>query len=238
MDIKKYTCNICNKNYKTPQSLWNHKNKFHTEITYNNSILTPPNLFSTQNNLILTQQNDINNLTCNYCKIQYSRIDNLNRHIKKCKHKDLIIKNYEELKQKNQENEQQILEMKKTFDEMKSILLDMMNKQYKMHPKKLQKLINGTNNGIINNNNNSNNNSNSNNSNSNNIIVNNLNIIELGYEELNKVFTEEEKLKILRRGYSSLEEIIRHTHLNNDYLQFQSIIITNKRSNEGYQTIG
>jgi hypothetical protein len=42
------------------------------------------------------------------------------------------------------------------------------------------------------------------------------------------------KLKILKRGYASLEEIIKHTHLNDKYLQFQNIIITNKRSNDAY----
>jgi len=91
-----------------------------------------------------------------------------------------------------------------------------------MHPKKLQKLINNNNNNITNSNNN------------NTIINNQINIIQLGDENLNDVFSKDEKLKILKRGYASLEEIIRHTHLNNNYIQFQNIIITNKRNNEAY----
>jgi hypothetical protein len=86
-----------------------------------------------------------------------------------------------------------------------------------MHPKKLQKLINTNNshNNITNNTNN-------------NLIINNnnqINIIQLGDENLNDVFSKEEKLKILKRGYSSLEEIIRHTHLNNDYMQLEPMVL-------------
>ena len=35
--------------------------------------------------------------------------------------------------------------MKKSLDELKKIMLEMMNKKCKMHPKTLQKMINNTN---------------------------------------------------------------------------------------------
>jgi hypothetical protein len=37
-----HECVICNKNYKTPQSLWNHKNKFHQQKLVDNNINEKP----------------------------------------------------------------------------------------------------------------------------------------------------------------------------------------------------
>ncbi len=45
MDNNKHTCNICYKDYKSPQSLWNHKKIYHE-----NNISQP------QNNSILPQK--------------------------------------------------------------------------------------------------------------------------------------------------------------------------------------
>ena len=33
---QKFICNICEKNYKSYQSLWNHNNRFHKNITSEN----------------------------------------------------------------------------------------------------------------------------------------------------------------------------------------------------------
>ncbi len=43
---KKFICEICNKNYKSYQSLWNHKHKFH-EIDINQSKLDVSHLSTT-----------------------------------------------------------------------------------------------------------------------------------------------------------------------------------------------
>ncbi len=84
-----------------------------------------------------------------------------------------------------------------------------------MHPKTFQKMVN-SNNTI------------------NMTINNNIQYVELGDEELHKVFTEKEKMKILCGRDSPMNKIIRHTHLNNDYPQFQNIIITNAKGNQAY----
>ncbi len=232
MDIQKYTCNLCNKIYKSYKSLWFHKYKYHNNdsispqktscITQNNSNNTHLSSNSIQENNII--END--QLTCEYCKNKYSRLDNLNRHIKTCKVKDNIIKENKELIKQNEEKDKQIEEIKQSFEKFKKQMIDMINKQCKMHPKKLNKLINNSHNTTTNSHNN--------------LTINNnqINIIELGDEKLNDIFTKEEKLKILNRGYSSLEEIIKHAHLNEKYLQFQNIIITNKRNNEAYMYNG
>jgi hypothetical protein len=106
-------------------------------------------------------------------------------------------------------------EMKKSLDELKKIMLDMMNKNCKMHPKTLQKMIN-SNNTI------------------NMTINNNIQYVELGDEELSKVFSKKEKMNILKLGGGALDKIITHTHLNDAYPQFQTIIITNVKGNQAY----
>lgn len=202
MDNKNYVCNICCKYYKTSQSLWNHKNKYHTK---NNQKMTNFDQLDNQNmtncdqSEVTENAKIIDNTTCQYCNKKLSAYTHLRRHLKICKNKIQILKENEQLKKKHEE-------MEKNIDELKKIMLEMMNKQCKMHPKKLNKLIN-----------NSHNTTNSHN----NLTINNnqINIIELGDEKLNDIFTKEEKLKILKRGYSSLEEIIKHTHLNDKYLQ-------------------
>jgi hypothetical protein len=40
MSVKKYTCNICNKDYKSYKSLWNHKNKFHKSVPEEEQIIS------------------------------------------------------------------------------------------------------------------------------------------------------------------------------------------------------
>ena len=68
-----YNCNLCDKEYKSYKSLWNHTKKFHNdikqEITLND-----------------TNQKDIFN--CQYCNKQFTRKNNMNYHIKNnCKDK-------------------------------------------------------------------------------------------------------------------------------------------------------
>ena len=218
MDIKKYICNICNKYYKSSQSLCNHKKNIHNDIhqkstvhipdTYNlstsyqhinDNLKEPPKIKKTDNTL------------CEYCNNNFSCYSSLHRHLKICKSKENIIKENEDLKQK-------MLNMEKSLDELKKIMLDMMNKNCKMHPKTLQKMINNTN---------SNNTINM-------TINNNIQYVELGDEELSKVFIKKEKMNILKLGGGALDKIIKHAHLNEDYPQFQTIIITNIKGNQAY----
>ena len=85
--LKSYQCSICNKSYSSRQSLWNHNTKFHTtEIlkptseTSETSVLPS---YAPQNTSKLVQY------TCKYCNKIYSRKDNLNRHTKTCKSKNI-----------------------------------------------------------------------------------------------------------------------------------------------------
>jgi len=106
--------------------------------------------------------------------------------------------------------------LKKEILEMKSILLEFMNKNCKVHPKQLQKInkqLNGNNN-IINENNVTNNTTN-------NGTVNNTFILALGKENLPELFTKKDKLKVLNaRCNIVLPFLVEYTHFNNKYPQF------------------
>jgi hypothetical protein len=147
------------------------------------------------------------NTICMYCNKKFSAYTHMRRHLKICKMKENVIKENEDLKQK-------MLNMEKSLDELKKIMLDMINKKCKMHPKTLQKMIN-SNNTI------------------NMTINNNIQYVELGDEDLSNVFSKKEKMNILC-DLSPMDKIIKHTHLNDDYPQFQTIIITNVKGNQAY----
>ena len=236
MSVKKHTCNICNKDYKTPQSLWNHKNKIHDIIYHKSTINTPyiDNL-STQNQHISTQNQHISTVTdinkeeppklkktektlCDYCNNNFSCYSSVHRHLKTCKAKENIIKEKEDLIKANDELKKEMEEIKQSFEKFKKQTLDMMNKKCKMHPKTLQKMIN----------------SNNTNSHNNITINNNIKYIEIGDENLHTVFSVEEVMNILYKGRGALDEIVVYTHLNDKYPQFQNIIIPNIRSKTAY----
>lgn len=131
-----YKCNICNKLYKSYQSLWNHNRKFHT---INDFKMTSVDFVMTSNDFEKLQNE--NQIICKYCDKKFTRNNNLNYHIKNiCKVK------------KQKELEESIYKM-----ELEKLKLEI--EKLKKNPKKIINNYNApVNNGLINNN--SNNNSN------------------------------------------------------------------------------
>ena len=124
-----FQCNICNKNYKSYQSRWNHMNKFHTSNISQHKAYDKPN----------DKPEKVEGYECNYCKKIYVHYQSRWKHEQKCKDK------------KN--DKIQILETK--LENMEKIQTELL-KSMKIHPKTLQKInkqLNGDNNGIINENN-------------------------------------------------------------------------------------
>lgn len=72
------TCDICNKNYKSSQSLWNHNNRFHKKIT-NELIISS----DTSSDINLT-----NKYNCDLCTRQFNNRQNKYKHEKICIKKD------------------------------------------------------------------------------------------------------------------------------------------------------
>ena len=77
MSIKSNICNICKKTYKSPQSLWNHKNKYHDNYTFlpqKNSLASQDSSNTTHLSSNYTIEKSF---ICEYCNKNYSRSDNL-----------------------------------------------------------------------------------------------------------------------------------------------------------------
>ena len=203
---KKFICKTCNRYYKSYQSLWNHNKKFHS---INNHNITNHNHTDNQNITI----NNHNKYNCKYCNKQFNFNQNKWRHEKKCN--KTLIKKYNDLKE---ENELLKEEFKKEIDNLKNQMLELMNKNCKMHPKTLQKINKQMNNQMNNCN-----------------ITNNINIVQLGNENILETLSEKEKLKILSHCYGSFDKLIECVHFNPKYPQFKNIAITNLKDDYAYK---
>ena len=162
-------------------------------------------------------------LQCDICQKIISRKDNYKRHILTCQSKN---KKYEELETKTDNLHKKLEEREQYFKteiaELKDMVKELINTNCKMHYKTFEKMknnitINNTNNGTINNG-----------------PVNNINIIALGKENLEEIFTENEKINILNKKHNALNYIIEYVHFNEKFPQFQNIIVTNNRENTAY----
>jgi hypothetical protein len=222
----KFVCFICKKEYSNRQNLWRHT-KTHHDIS--KSSVSPNELqnnlkqtFVSQNEVIVSQHlttNDINGYSCEFCNKIYTHRQSKYKHQLKCKNK----KNKDDQNKINSLLFEQLEEQKKQNEELKKTIMELLNKNCKIHPKTLQKInkqlnLNGDhitiNNGTIN---------------------NNYNIIALGHENLTDVFSRKEKMAILKYRYCSLPHLVEYTHFNDKYPQFKNILITNTQNTLAYK---
>ena len=198
----KFYCEICERYYKSYQSLWNHNKKFH-----DNKVSKTSNKLQTTS---ITPHKPSKN-TCEFCSKTFSRVDNMNRHKKKC---ELTTKKENELLK------EKLLIFEEEMVELKQQLKVLINKKGKIHYKTLQK-INKT--GHIDTQNNIEN------------QQNNINIIGFSKENLSELFSNKEKMAILNYNYGSLNKLIEYTHFNDKYPEFKNIKITNLTNNIAYK---
>ena len=123
-----FKCNICNKKYKSKNSLGNHNRKFHIKNKPNISHDKP--FYKSD-----ISQNDL--YKCQFCNKKYKHFQSRWKHEQKCK--IIYDKNNDILKKEN-------LELKKELEDMKKQMMMLINKNCKMHPKTLQKINNQLNN--------------------------------------------------------------------------------------------
>lgn len=219
MDIKdgKYRCKICNKNYSSYKSLWNHNKKFHTNISqHKNSMSQHKNSISQHKNKILQHNNSSlqHAYSCKYCFKIYKHQQSKSRHEKICNDQINTEVNIE----------QQITEIKK-------LLLQ----NAKIHPKTLQKI----NKQLINNTTNNNNNTNTTNINNQNNTINNGPVInntfvKFGHEHLSLLLTNKQMYRIVNSCCASIEESIKTVHFNKNLPEYSNIFITNLRDSTAY----
>jgi hypothetical protein len=211
--LKIFKCNICNKNYSSQSSLCNHNKKFHTNNMSNN--------VNNISNNVNIMSNDVNNTLskkykCDYCyKICNSRQSKW-VHQKICKQKNNTIDN-------NTINNKTL---EKQFDEFKNTILEILQKEAKIHPKTLQKinkqLINNTNNSSINNG-----------TINNGPVINNT-YVKFGNEQLSTLLTHKDMLNIINKQCFCIEESIKTVHFNKKLPEYNNIFITNMKDTIAY----
>jgi hypothetical protein len=219
-----FYCEICNKYYKSIQSLSNHKSRYHKKskpkVNIEDTIGKPKvNINHASGKPKVNIYNDINNeednikyYKCNFCDKKYSYKQSKYRHQKSCK-ENFLVQN-EKLKQ----------DVENIREEVKEQLIEILKKECKMHPKTLQKInkqllqqnnSGNINNGTINN-------------------ITNYNIIQLGEENLLDVLSKREQIMILNKKHQSLNHYIEMVHFNDNFPQFKNIAVTNMKDNLAY----
>jgi hypothetical protein len=223
-----YKCNICNKNYNSYQSLWNHNKKFHNNNFKNNNLLTTNNnLLTTNNNLLTT--NEIKTYNCKYCNKIYNLQQSRWKHEQKCKsindnNKDKDIE-LEKIKLQVVKEEKKILKEEKEILKLK-LKLEKSNKIDNITLKKLNRKLLERHNLIKNSTVNSHNNIQN--------IVNNFQLVGFGKEEVVELLTNKEKKLIMNAKYGCLEKLVETIHCGK-YNQFKNIIITNMKDQYMYK---
>jgi len=220
MDVKvDIPCNICNKNYTSYKSWWNHTNKFHTTSS-DNILKSSDNIPKSSDNILKSSDNipksfDNKIYNCRKCNKIFYNVKTRWSHEQKCKQIETTKIN--QLEKKNKELENTINEMKKQF----SLII---KEKGKIHHKTLQKINNQLNNNI---NNNSNNNINNGN------IINNT-FVKFGDLEYNKILNNDQIKKILNKQFLSLEESIKQIHFNKNLPEYSNFFITNMKDDLAY----
>jgi hypothetical protein len=109
--IDTYICNVCNKQYSSYKSLWNHNKEFHKSIVTKKSLLYTKNKLC-DTKIILNEMNNILNNTkkieCKFCHKTFNFRQNKYQHEKTCKLKDQNNNKIEQLEEKNKVLEETI----------------------------------------------------------------------------------------------------------------------------------
>ena len=107
-------CNICNKKYKSKQSLCNHNKRFHSNDNQKVNI---------SDEKVIQKVNIEKPFKCDFCEKCYKFKQSKYRHQKKCS-----------------QTKPEYSDLENMYNKLKSDLLNLMNTKCKIHPKKLQRL--------------------------------------------------------------------------------------------------
>ena len=229
-------CKYCNKEYASYSSRSNHIKRYHSEVySKSNPVVGTTSPTVTSEVISKSSIPEINETTnkykCKRCNAVFKYKQGKWRHEQKC---ESNINSVETLKKVLNDKDEKIElltkqneENNKNLVELKNIVLELINKNCKMHPKTLEK---------INKQLNSNNTITNSNINSNNTTINNNNtIIQFGKEKLYDVFSKQEQINVLNNGFQCLSYLVNYAHFNSKYPQFKNIAITNLQNNIAYK---
>lgn len=191
------------------------KHQFDRKSTYNNHL--------TRKNPCKLNDNVDNE--CSYCNKKFSKLSNLNKHLKICKEKLIEDDNQAQIDEIKQELENK-------FEEQVEQLKIMFQKKFEEQRKQIEELsqITEANQNITVTENSHNNNNNNNTTN--NII----NIYNAGKEDLSRL-SKEDTIKICTSGTYYPIVAAEVIHCNKNYPEFQNFLISNLRSNTGFVKI-
>jgi uncharacterized C2H2 Zn-finger protein len=206
----------------------------YSEILQNSSKIPPisSNVLEKSSTMLHMDEYDNKNIVnnykkCNYCHKEFTRVDNLIRHINqnRCKMKEMIE---EQNKNKDIMIELLVKELEVKYDE-KTTNIEIKYKEQIDELKNtiicLETKINKSNKKIITNSNNTNTNTNSNNTN--NIII------QFGQENTTELLNPNEIAKIINRGYCAIQESVKQTHFNKRLPQLHNIYVSDKKFKHG-----
>jgi len=221
---RSYSCNICNKKYKSYKSWWNHNKIFHKSENHilHNVHNCPPQVSQHQLNL----QNNIENNKpkCIFCNKVFSRNDAVKRHETTCKNKEKINE------EKKNEIELEKIKLLKKQEEKELVKLKLKLRS----KKKIETISFNSLNKMLKNNNYINNITNTSNT-TNNIQNNNVQLISFGKNEhIADHLTHKEQKLVILSGNKCIEKLIDISY-NGPYNQFKNIIITNLKDNFVYK---
>ena len=218
INMDDHKCNICNKQYSSYKSLWNHNKEFHK----NNNIKVLNN-----SEKVLNNSENVKKYNCKYCNIQFLNVKTRWSHEQKCKI-SCNEKNQKELelllaKENNirLKEESRILKLKlklQQADKVDNITLNKLNKILLKHNNRIK-------NSTVNSHNTINNIQN---------VQNNFQLVGFGKEEITELLTNNEKKLIMNSKYGCLEKLIEIVHCGK-YSQFKNVILTNMKDNYMYK---
>jgi len=199
----KHLCNICDRNYSSRQSLYNHRKRMHP--TEKVSLTPKSTIFPHFSTLLPPKSQQLQSrLTCPHCNKVFSRIDSLTRHQKtnkKCK------SNIQKEGYISKEEHHIILneELNKIKQELTDQFMKMLSDTH-LHTQNIGNQLND------------------------NATQNNITIVSLGKEDVLGTLTQQEKLNILNERYKSVLELVKLMHCSGKYPQFNNSIISNLKS--------
>jgi hypothetical protein len=156
-----------------------------------------------------------NNFTCDHCEKNFSRKDNLKRHIDAKRCKNIKTQNYTSIDDKNDKFNLLYNEHLKTKEELKKLIniITPLEHFKKNAPSFSQSIINTNNT-------------------QNNITINNI-IVNHGFEDVDKLTSDENK-QIINSNSEAIYNILKQIHYNPRLPEYNNIYINNLRSNSIY----
>ncbi len=207
MNKSEFQCTICKKFYATQQSLCNHTRNLHN--------ITPKlKPVKSKSQIAILKPQELNQTSCNITT-------GFNNKEYKCKYCDNTYK-YKQSRTKHMK----ICDNKIKITSFETLQQKINDLEKEMHQLK-------SNNQTINNTTNSTNNGTVNNGTVNNGTINNI-IIKYGDEDLSKVLSTDDMVKICNKKFSSIEQSIEMVHLNKMKPELQNIMINNLNNGIAY----